>query len=249
MEKLVALLGMLLSLSANAQWPQSHWMKDCEEGLLLGITGGYAERHGDLNIGLIHTNINASSPIPTIEYTNTGLIVGALAGYQALCNSWLIGVELDVQAQDMGSYRGFAFTDQQDFGWSGQTRYKSSTSLGLSGRLGYGLSPFFMPYLRLGAEVSRDQLQTTIIGNPVIYPHRLFLQDKAWIFRFLLGVGFEFPIPCTSMTTRLEYNFHSKGKTIETNGVIVDGIINPLFTAQMQPTMQTVIVSLIWNFF
>ena len=47
--------------------------------------------------------------------------------------------------------------------------YRRGPVYTLSGRLGYFVTSFFMPYIRLGAQVSRDELDYQAqIGNPLL---------------------------------------------------------------------------------
>ena len=81
-----------------------------------------------------------------------------MGGYQARCNGWLVGLELEVDWMSNGSTTNFQFTDANSVSWSGSAQYKRETNVGLTGRLGYQVAPCLLPYMRAGIETSRDKV-------------------------------------------------------------------------------------------
>jgi opacity protein-like surface antigen len=247
------MIAVMLSVSAHAyaRLPQSVWQNCGLDSWLFGLSAGYADREGDIDV---RANYAAPPNFPQTtvirDLSDTGFIYSAFAGYQVVYDYYLLGIELDVERQKIEDDHRFAFSDPRStLGWNANVRYRRNTMIGLTGRYGYALADFIMPYVRLGAEVSRDKLITFIGGEPSVYPRSVILQEKAWVYRFLLGVGIEMPIPCMPFNLRLEYDYHSKGKTIETNGMLLDGIINPEFQSDLQPKTQSGRLAIVWNFF
>ncbi|MFI4937079.1 MAG: outer membrane protein [Candidatus Berkiellales bacterium] len=221
----------------------------------VGGSLGYADLNGDLNTTMNYTG-NAIpgqflQTLNVINYTDTGFVVGALVGYQEIWHQWLVGGELNFDLQSIDRNHTFAFSDIDNLiGWTGNARYQRKNMIGLSGRVGYAVSPYFMPFARLGVGFSDDKLITSFAGNPGVYPNEVVMTEQHWIHCFLLGAGAEIPIPHTcGATVRLEYNFYSRARTVQGFGLLLDGVISPTFQSGIQPEMQMIRMSLVWNFF
>jgi len=244
---------LVFSRQVHAQW---------ETNFLLGVSGSLNERLGNEDITLLYTNpvaIHAGFPSSFIieGYTDRGWMLGAFGGFQARCWQWLFGGEVNVDWDDIDSAHPFAFDDAfgqagvaRGLGWNATTRYKRKVTIGLTGRIGYAVTRCFMPYLRLGAETSIDQLITTYSGNSNVYPLSLRTFGSVRQYRFLGGVGVEIPVPKISpLSFRIEYDFHSKGKAVQSIGLIEDTLgYSPEFFTTMKPRMHSGKVSLVWNF-
>ena len=110
-----------------------------------------------------------------------------------------------------------------------------------------------MPYGRIGAELGSDRLSVTFgFNNPLEADNNPLAtnEERQWVYRFLFGVGVELPlVPACGTTFRVEYDFHSKGRTLIATTAINDGIFNPSFQAESQPFTQSGTISVVWNFF
>jgi hypothetical protein len=145
----------------------------------------------------------------------------------------------------------FAFADSQNLvGWNGQISYDRKFVLGLTGRVGYSFVSFLMPYVRFGVEMSDDEIHSFYRDNTsnIVFPtgdgH-----TETWVYRFLVGIGAELPLPtCLPLSLRMEYNYHSKGKTLDATSVGVGGVA-PVFNASLQPWANSGRIVLVWNFF
>jgi opacity protein-like surface antigen len=249
---------LTMSFSLHAQWK-----RDWSGNWLFGISGGYADRVGTVESELTYFNqiFILDSPVtlrvPTSlvsTASDLGWIYSIFSGYQKTYQRWLLGLELNIDWHHIDEDHTIAFTDSiQLLGWEESYRYKRRIMAGLSGRLGYAIADYFMPYARLGVEIGRDKFHSTFAINPSVGEFDLALQGKQWIYRFLLGAGAEIPIPCSSMSLRLEYNYHSKGKTMALSGFLFDEleIIGPLVmcSSRTQPRTQSVRLAWVWNFF
>lgn len=234
--------ALLVSGVAQAAW-QGNW--------LIGVSGGYAESEGELELTMFHplgfqTNFNK-------DFENTGFIGGIFGGYQAVCNRWLWGLELNVDWQDLDSDNNFAFTDFTDRGWAVSSNYDRDVVVGLTGRLGYQISRCFMPYIRVGAEISNNDLNFSAIRDPNNLPVSsdvfFALNGSRHVTRFVGGIGAEMPVPVSKLaglSIRVEYDYHAGGRVIEVNGVASD---NATFVAtSMSPRVNSAKASLVWNF-
>lgn len=226
--------------AANAQW-EYNW--------LLGVSGGYADRDGDLSLTTFEPAPNFTLNTFTTELEDSGFIGGVLGGYQARCNGWLFGAELAVDWQDTDSDRPFAFTlidgNGLQTGFAGSAHYDRDALFGLTGRAGYEFSQYIMGYLRAGVEWSRDKLSVSAAtaNNAVISS----IDGSRTVTRFVGGVGIELPVPImTGLSFRAEYNYHSKGKAVEASGLASDAAT--LVVADSKPRTNAGKASLVWNF-
>lgn len=249
-------LSSLTSLSCHA-----------EPGyFLLGASGGYAARSSNVSVDVIYNNpaaqfatIPASNVIE--DYDDNGPIYGVLAGYQARCENWLLGGELNVDFEKIDELHPFAFSDvgaangANGLGWNGTFKYTRDYTIGFSLRMGYEIEslrlfipPVFLPYLRAGVQMSKDTLEATYRGNNVVYPFSTSSTYRKWPYRFFAGAGCELPILDTHASIRFEYNYYSSGQTVETQSSINDnGIVNPSFNTAMNPIIQSGKIVLVWN--
>lgn len=251
MKKQIALVLMAWILPGLAVASlQRGWTGNWYMGGSLGYATLYGDDHTNMMYGFGALAANTAVDVYR-DYSDNGLLVGVLAGYQEIRNQWLVGAEFTADLQSIDKNHPFAFSDAQELvGWNADVRYQRRNMLGLVGRVGYAVTPFMMPYFRLGVEFSNDKMTTSYFGNPAVYPYDVVISQAHWLHRFLIGVGAEVPLPHTcGATMRLEYNFHSKGRTIEEYGSLVDGIFSPQFYNEMQPEMQSGRISLVWNFF
>lgn len=244
MKKLTALLALTTLLGASSV--QAQW----EYNWLLGLSGGYAASDGDVSITVF-------SPPPTLEVNSfnrdiddDGFIGGVFTGYQARCNGWLFGAELALDWEDTDADRPFAGTifdaTGTPVGIVGTAHYDRETIFGLTARAGYEISPYIMLYLRAGAEWSRDKLFVTASTNSIT-PLFGSIEGRRTVTRFIGGIGFEMPVPImTGLSFRAEYNYHSKGSSVEASGLATDG--STFVVADAKPRTNSVKASLVWNF-
>ncbi len=232
----------------------------------VGATGGYTSAHSRFDSTVRYINPSApflgippSSIIP--NYLDGGFVGGLIAGYQAQCDSWILAGELTASWENYNDDYTFAFTDVSasqglpGFAWYGNLRYQRDAAFEFALRFGYELEslmlffpPVFIPYVRFGVQTSKDTIEATYSGDPLTYRFSTSSSYKRWPYRFVAGAGTEFPI-LPELSIRFEYNYRSTGQNLETVSTIIDnGVINPSFSTNMNPTLQSGTIALIWYF-
>lgn len=226
---------LLVSANANANW---QW------NVLLGASAGYADRSGDFDFqssrGGNATTVNAVAQ----DHSDNGFIWGFLGGIQARCTPWLFGAELNVDLHDFDDTQGHAYSTVSGGSLASNARFERGTVVGLSARAGYEMAPYLLPYIRLGVETSKDDLTVNgLYSNGTTFG----LADSNRSYRFLGGVGFEVPVPTMeNLVFRLEYNYHSKGSSVDVSGLANDTATAVL--ASMKPKTHSGKASIVWNF-
>lgn len=240
LRKLGGFALLLLTANAHADW---------QGNALVGVSGNYARYDGHYDIGLLYSGIPI---LPKTDYQdrqrNTGFGGGALLGYQLRCNEWLLGLELSADWYDTDKERVFTFND--DFSvraWNTRLQSRNKGFYAASARAGYFMAPFFISYLRLGVETMHEEFLAQFQGAPGVYPYGLTLKGSQWQNHVFVGVGAEFPVFC-HLSIRMEYNYHFPSHSSRGHGMIVDGVINPAFSIEARPSIDTGKVSLVWNF-
>lgn len=220
----------------------------------VGASVGYSKLYGEMNTSLTYNGALApvSTPSTRVQsFSDGGALLSLLAGYQEIKHQWLVGGEINFDLQHFEQDHHYVFSDFSNLiSWDANGRFVRKKILGLSGRTGYAVTPFFMPYLKLGIEFSNDKYQASFSGNPSVFPVEMSINEVHWTHRFLIGAGVEVPIPETcGATLRLEYDMHSKGRTIEGNSTVLDGRYSPTIISGVQPKVHSARLSIIWNFF
>lgn len=245
--------GMLSGLILVLCWPLSvcaFWLEKDQSHWLMGVSAGYAELSGSFQNRLTYRAL-PNIPLTQTESTlkDEGGLYSFFIGYQERCNRWIKGLEARVDWYDIDQSHTFSFSDPNNFLlWQGTVKHRRGPTPSFSGRLGYALVPYFTPYLRLGGELSHDKMWSEFSTNSPVFPYTLTPHAKTWVYRFLAGIGAEMPIFCTALTFRLEFNYHSKGRTIESDAGYTDGVINPIMAGDFQPKMLSYRFSLVRHF-
>jgi hypothetical protein len=184
------------------------------------------------------------------DYSDHKIYPSLIGGYQGTYYKWLVGAEINLDWQNLSRTLDFAFSDSAGItGWDGSINYDRKFIFGLTGRVGYSFVSFMMPYLRFGLEASDDELNASYSDINGVVAFAQGAHVESWVYRFLFGVGVEMPLPtCLPLSLRMEYDYHSKGKTLNAATAGVGGVY-PIMEGQMQPKAQSGCVSLIWNFF
>jgi opacity protein-like surface antigen len=243
MKKLRAALllssALLVSAAAQAQW-EGNW--------LVGLSGGYSWGNGDVDYSSFKPAttpivVNASNNLDSKDW-----LWGLLGGYQVRCNGWLLGAELNFDWQGHHNNQNFNFAQTgPTVATNLSADFKRDVTVGLTGRMGLEVSPWLMPYIRLGAETSEDKLSfsSAEIGTGVNNSATGSGSHRSW--RFIGGVGAELPVPgLTGLTFRAEYNYHSKGSAVNVNTVASDNIT--AVTVSTKQHANSGKASLVWNF-
>jgi opacity protein-like surface antigen len=238
--------------SAHANW-------------LLGASVGYTDTNGTLSSNIAYldptglggtlSNINKE-----IQFTNNTWLLGFFVGYQWICNQWLTGVELGLDWYD--TYDPQDFVLGESLGYEGKARYKHDAIVSLTGRLGYTLKDYLIPYIRLGAEASRDHLDVTYFspigigaGNAAFIAS---IPERNTYYRLVGGIGLEvllYHLSCNfipELSVRVEYDYHGLQRAISGSIVRIDSINPPVanqqYSVNYKPHMNTGKLSIVWNF-
>lgn len=226
---------LLVAASAQGQW---------EPNVLVGVSGGYVHTSGNLDVVMTPPAPIAGTSFTT-ELENNRWLWGVLAGYQAKCDRWLLGAEVNVDWIDRKNTQNYAFTDATGTGWTAAANFRRDPTVALTGRLGYALSEFFMPYVRLGAETSRDKFIYNASSSTGLLVSE---EGSRRSYRFVGGIGAEMPVPSfAGLSFRLEYNYHSPGRAINASAPASDGVT--LVATGTKQKANVAKASLVWNFF
>lgn len=190
-----------------------------------------------------------SFPPQSEMITDQGMIFGLLAGWQWRCNRWLAGIEANVDFQEFEETRNFAFTTTNNHGVAGSVVYERGPIYALTLRGGYFVTPGFMPYVRAGAQYSRDEaiyqsfISTGVPAAP-LFPD--FASKREYVWGAVAGIGVEFPAFIGPSTIRFEYTY------AVTENIVIDDSTAPLIGTHNfrhpQPENSAIKAAWVWNF-
>jgi hypothetical protein len=117
---IIVLLGTMMILNtAFASLPQEFFQHRWRTTPLIGISGGYAVRDGHITSSILYGNNPDTSATLVRDYSDNGLIYGILVGFQGFLHPWLLGIEVNLEWQDIDSPHAYAFSDiHGQFGWN-----------------------------------------------------------------------------------------------------------------------------------
>lgn len=251
MESLLSRLLKQFAVIVIALWSvvsHAYWDGD---NLLIGISGGYARHTGKLDIGVVY-------PIPKLtadsfanghgDIWNKGIFIG----YRHICNNWLLDGELHLDLYDVEPDFFFSFNALfSDIIYHGKRRYKHGPGFGITGRWGYVVSPYVLPYIVLGLESNKDKLEITVQGNTPFFTEPVVLYDSRQQYRGIAGFGAEFPL-CffrPNLSLRLEYRYYSLDKVLNPRGTLSSPLnLDPALSFALRPKFNTFRLQLLWNF-
>ena len=213
-------------------------------------TGGHAWRNANLDVsetiipGLQNRFRLNGRVVFSDQFNNSmddrGFNWGFVGGYQAWNDRWLLGLELNVGWDETNRNHFYAFEDTGNVILA-NTDYDRNTVVGLSVRLGFDAWEYIMPYIRLGAERSRDKFElfaTSGAGS-------INIEERRNQTRFVGGFGLEVPV-LADVSFRVEYDYHSEGKELALAGTTSDGLT--FISARTNPTIHTVNAAVVLNF-
>ncbi len=241
MNKIVTALCLSSAVFACAP-SQAAW----QGSWVVGASGGLVHDRGELTV----TDVSDGRQTVVVpRFQDEGWFLGLFGGYQWLCNRWLLGLELNLDWYDNDSDdNNFAYTSSDNTAWNVHSEYDREWVVGLSGRMGYEIATYLLPYVRVGLEYSDDDLhyaQTINNSNPVFRNAADASQDSVRLFG---GMGLEVPVPkFNCLTLRFEYDYHTKGKRVEAVNNITDAQGSDIVSASRKPYTQTVFASVVWN--
>ena len=249
MKKLSTVLCLSAALMASnavqAQW-EYNW--------LVGVTGGWAEREGTvyLNAAELNANLQVIDEVAlSTKLKHSGWVWGLLGGYQARCNGWLVGLELNVDWANRHQSNNFQYSTDATDSYAANADYKRDTNVGLSVRLGHQIAQYFLAYLRAGAETSRDRLTVSAVNTTAAVTDSFTISESRRVYRGVFGIGAEIPVPMVEgLSARAEYDYHTKGRNVHAQGLDVNttGGIVAAVSADTKQHANSGTLALVWNF-
>ncbi len=236
-------LGTALCLSALLVASSAAQARGWEGNWLFGASAVYGKGHGTLNTTVYDVATDTEVTSFGIDIDRKGWGWGLLTGYQARCNGWLVGGELAV---DWPNHKHSTSYTSNLVGTdvAGVAEYHQDVVVALTGRLGFAINSFFLPYLRAGIETGRDKIELSASQAGVNF---LNLSDRRQSVRFVGGIGAEIPVPVLDgLSARVEYNYHSKGGRVSADGQTVDGVYT--VHSDIHGHANTGKLSLVYNF-
>ncbi len=246
---------LALSVLSASVFASTLGQASISSNFLLGGELGWARQKEGFTTQFVAPTLLA--PITTYSFppqsqmiTDQGMIFGLLAGWQFRCNRWLAGIEANVDFQEFEETRNFAFTTTGNHGVAGSVVYERGPIYALTLRGGYFVTPGFMPYVRAGAQYSRDEAnyQSFITvggaGGSALVPD--FASERDHVWGAVAGIGVEFPAFIGPSTIRFEYTY-----AVSENIVIDDDVAPIIGTHNFtdpRPENSTIKVSWVWNF-
>lgn len=240
-----SIIGAWLPYSAVAQ---------LDVDWLLGISGGYMVQRARLTSTLNYTHVALPPGFFQTHFRNNlhdgSAMGGVLGGVQFACNRWFLGLELAADMYDLDRTHGFAKADRFGVrGWGGEAAYDKGNSMSASLRWGYKVTQTVWPYIRLGAETSKDELHVRFAGDPIYPAGQYQTTDKHHMWRYLVGFGAESVVPkICALKLRLEYNYLSRGERLFSRGLIIDNLTNPYFDSETLARFHQWKLALVWYF-
>ncbi len=233
----------LFASTAQAQW---------QTNFLFGISGGLSwHNNDDLTVSVFDSNLFESISFNN-DSNGTDSLWGIFGGYQAICNGWLLGAELNLDWR----------TNEVDQHFVGSTIIAGpvvstisrdrDTVVGLSARIGREMTPWFMPYIRLGADFGRNSNEFTF--STINLQNNISIavnEDTNRRWGFFGGIGAEVPLDIITcgLSLRAEWDYHSRGHrgsedfvALASNGTTLIGV-----SGLNQGNEQTARASLVFN--
>jgi len=211
---------------------------------LIGAQMGYARQKQDVITHLTVPEILIDQVYDFRETTSdSGVLLGLLTGWQWRWQRVMLGLEGHLDFQSFEENRQFTFTSDVNNAaeFEATTLYDRGPMWGLSARAGYFVTPFFMPYLRLGVQLSRDEIDYRVGSDSDLAD---FNTRREHVRGVILGIGAEFPTYIGSSTIRAEYNF-TRTESLHLNDTTLPIIGNYKFH---RPEANMAKISWVWNF-
>ncbi|MBS0290420.1 MAG: outer membrane beta-barrel protein [Proteobacteria bacterium] len=208
--------NLKLVLLASVVFMATNVQADWQGNFLLGVSAGGAWHNNDDNFNVI---VAGGTPVQSQLFTvgdvgnGDHFIWGFLGGYQARCNNWLAGLEINVDWRgDDDDVTYVIGTDSLIGPATGTISRDRDGVWGITARLGYNILPCLMPYIRLGADFTNRDFEfvgtTTDLATNVTWSVDGDGSDK---WGFVGGLGLEYFMPMiTGLSLRAEWNYHAR---------------------------------------
>lgn len=254
-----ASLSMLCGASVNANgFTESlykHYHDARNYNFLLGAEIGYSRQKE-----VFETTFSAPTLVPAVRYneqtvtmSDKGTILGVLAGWQYHCARWMLGIEGSVDFQQYNRPNTFVFAvpNAVPLIFNATAYYDHGPIWALTARAGYFVTPGFLPYVRLGGQVSRDEANYKVFAGgplqPINYPGPFvfdFSSVKKNVLGLVAGIGVELPTFIGGTTVRFEYTYSLSER------LTIDDLLPPIAGTNEFHHSQTNAIKMawVWNF-
>ena len=242
---------LTLSFLAAATCYQATAVADTSSNFLAGLEGVYARQK---------ENFTTSYTAPLVLVTDTNeqsymvddelLMMGGILGWQWRTCRFLVGAEGSLDVHSINKARSFVFNGTANNGTSrvfeGTMLYDRGPIYAFTLRGGYFVTPNFLPYIRAGAQFSRDEgtFQVFTNINNVNQEASFISSGKQDTWGFVLGAGIEVPGMIGPSTIRVEYYFS------DSQGISMANAALPISHADKfeHPKINAIKFAWIWNF-
>lgn len=243
-------IGLLVSAALLATSVQAHW----EGEFLLGVSAGGSWGNNADSATLTVSDVGVFESRTIVNDDHDGRFIwGFLGGYQARCNALLLGLEVNVdwRTHDDDDTGTVVFVDPVLGGTTAATvsRDHNNFVVGITGRIGYQIANYFMPYIRLGVDHKEHNAFDFTVSNDVAPGFTVISSsDSNGHWGFVGGLGAEFPVlPCLAL--RAEWNYHSRHHGDDTLvAVAPNGTTVYTLSGDFPSHENTARLSLVYNF-
>jgi hypothetical protein len=244
----------------------------------VGLSGGFSRHTGVVDVRAIYQNVDGNRIILR-NLTNDSFAngngddwnKGLFVGYRFICNNWIWDGEFNVDLYQtepdfffrFNSHFALATVTPPAAGefvvpFQAMRRYKHGPAFGITGRWGYTMSPYFLPYIVMGLETNKDKLEFTIEGPTSLFANPIVLYNAQQQVRGIAGFGAELPLLfiCEQLSIRLEYRFYALDHVLNPRGTLYGKLptalgtldLNNDFSMSLRPKFNTGRIALLWNF-
>lgn len=237
MKKLVALaIATSALMVGSAQAALQH-------GFEVGVRGGYAWQHdGDLNVAAGFIPGGAQTLYYTKDLKDNGWLGGLFVGYNWVCNSLLMGVDLSADWLNADDRHQFLKRSNTNVNYLNAARFEKDFMYGVSARLGYKASDLMTPFVRLGIERVNNKLDLDIDTTAVPAVRQLGLAKSTHETGYLAGLGVDIPVFNKNTNVRVEYQYHWQNwADFGFSNNVLSG------KADIKPKMHLLTIGLLWS--
>lgn len=215
----------------------------------LGATVGHVSRQGGATFAY-----SQAAPV-TVGAANrslsdAGSLYGILFGADWRHNRFLVGLGLSADWQNTGDVQAFHTVAPFGSHHGIHFLYDRGLALGFFGRVGFQVTDYAMPYVKIGAQTSRDKMtfRDTSLGNGggvavplVVGTSDTTINDR--VTTMVFGAGLEIPTFVYNTSLRFEYDYVAPDKmTMNT------GYANVRTDVSYKPKEHIGKLSWVWNF-
>lgn len=216
----------------------------------LGATFGHVSREGGATFAFSQSGTGLTGAANR-SLSDAGSLYGILFGADWRHNRFLVGLGLSADWQNTGDVQAFHTVAPYGNHHGMQFLYDRGLALGFFGRLGFQVTDYAMPYVKVGGQSSRDKmtfrdasLGTGGAAGVAALPVGTIdttINDRVTVM--VLGAGLEIPTFIYNTSLRFEYDYVTPDKvTMNT------GYSNVRTDVSYKPKEHVGKLSWVWNF-